>query len=165
MNSVIAAMQYTGPTRHLIASLKYEGVYQVAEVCAKLIYYSAAIPVHDLIVPVPLHPNRLFRRGFNQAEAVATELGKLTSAPCLDALQRTRHLAPQAQVKDRQERLTRLGGSFVVDVTYREQLNAATSILLVDDVFTTGATLSACAEALQTHTSAAIHGLTIAHGV
>lgn len=98
----------------------------------------------DLIVPMPLHPNRLRSRGFNQAAEIARHLSRKLDIPCAyDALIRLHDTPPQAGLH-RDERWHNLVGAFGCPKPL-----AACRILLVDDVLTTGASLSACAAALR----------------
>jgi len=98
----------------------------------------------DLILPMPLHPNRLKDRGFNQAAEIARHAAKHLDLPWRnDALIRLHDTAPQAGLR-REERWANLRGAFACP----EPLSG-TRILLVDDVLTTGASLSACAEVLR----------------
>ena len=98
----------------------------------------------DLIVPMPLHPNRLKTRGFNQAAEIARHLAKQLNIPCaIHALNRVYDTPPQAGLH-REARWRNLVGAFACPQPLEAQ-----HLLLVDDVLTTGASLSACAEALR----------------
>ena len=98
----------------------------------------------DLIVPMPLHPNRLRTRGFNQAAEIARHLARRLEVPCADdALLRLHDTPPQAGLH-RDARWHNLIGAFGCPRPL-----AASRILLVDDVLTTGASLSACADTLR----------------
>jgi ComF family protein len=100
----------------------------------------------DVIVPVPLSGLRRRTRGYNQAEELARALGRETRLPVWPkALERTRHTAPQAGHAGAAERRRNVAGAFRVrddEVNHRR-------VLIVDDVTTTGATLSACSNALK----------------
>jgi ComF family protein len=98
----------------------------------------------DLIVPVPLHIWRRLRRGYNQAELLAREIVRLTGLP-LDTRVLRRHRAGRRQLGlSRRERRRSLAGCFAA-----EQARArGRTILLIDDVVTTGATLETCARVL-----------------
>ena len=101
------------------------------------------------VVPVPLHPRRKRERGFNQAYEIARGFARRGSLPFADPLQRTVYTTSQARLS-RTQRLRNLRDAFRVrgDVTRKGSLKGA-SILLVDDVFTTGATTNACARILR----------------
>lgn len=98
----------------------------------------------DLVIPMPLHPNRLKTRGFNQAAEIARHAAKSLDLPWQsDVLIRLHDTEPQAGLR-REERWSNMRGAFACT----EPLQGA-RILLVDDVLTTGASLSACAEVLR----------------
>ncbi len=99
----------------------------------------------DGLVPVPLHRRRLRQRGFNQAAVLGRYLAGWTGVPLIgDGLMRTKDVPPQASL-DSKERRRNVRGAFAV----RRRRNVSGRVLiLVDDVFTTGATVSACCEAL-----------------
>lgn len=101
----------------------------------------------DLIIPLPLHPSRLRERGYNQATLIARGLSESLGLPVLEGeLVRLRRTGHQAKL-DREERLRNLRGAFGLRCP-TDPPWAGHSILLVDDVLTTGATASAAAEAL-----------------
>ncbi len=99
----------------------------------------------DTVIPVPLHRWRRFRRGYNQAEVIAGELSRALGATLrTDVLSRARRTRSQTRL-DAQERLKNVSGVFRL----RRAPLQARHILLVDDTFTTGATLFACYNALR----------------
>lgn len=100
----------------------------------------------DLVVPVPLHWTRLWQRGYNQAAVIARELGRLLEAPCAERLlRRTRRTRTQTRLSG-EAKARNVSGAFALRSARRP---VARHILLVDDVFTTGATLAACHAALR----------------
>jgi ComF family protein len=108
----------------------------------------------DLIIPVPLHPDKLKKRGYNQSELFGKGLSEVLGAPCgTDILTRTYATETQTR-KKRYERWQNVEGKFKIEQP--EKIKGAT-ILLVDDVITTGATIEACCEALLPYQPAAIH--------
>ena len=115
----------------------------------------------DLLAPVPLHSRRLRSRGYNQSALLTLELGKLTGLPVEEGLVfRTRDAPPQVQAASRQQRRSNVEDSF--------QCNTGLSgeaVILVDDVATTGSTLSACAAALKDAGAGSVWGLTVAREV
>jgi ComF family protein len=101
----------------------------------------------DFIVPVPLHPSKLRKRGYNQAEKLAEGIAKQVEKPLLArALRRAAATETQTH-KSRLERWRNVSAAFVVEESSAERLQGKT-VILVDDVVTTGATLQACAQAL-----------------
>ncbi len=113
----------------------------------------------DFLIPVPLHKSRYRERGFNQSEVVAEEISKITGVSVLkDVLKRKKNTKDQTNLSP-QQREENVRGAFVV--TAPEMINAK-SIILVDDVITTGATLSECARMLKQAGAERILGTTIA---
>jgi ComF family protein len=111
----------------------------------------------DFIVPVPLHPWRRLRRGFNQADALASRLGP----PVVRALWRTAATLPQAGLRPAQRRRNVRDAFRISPLVPRSRLQDA-CIVLVDDVRTTGATLDACARTLTEAGAREVRALTTA---
>ena len=99
----------------------------------------------DLIVPMPLHWFKQWQRGFNQAELLASEIGRKWNTPVKRIVRRQRVTAPQAGLTNAKRRLN-VRGAFRIA---RGRRLDGLRILLVDDVVTTGATASACARVLK----------------
>ena len=152
-----------GPIREAIHSLKYRSVRAIAPELAQLLaQYMTRRPITgDLLMPVPLHSRRLRSRGYNQSVLLARELGMLTGLTVEERLVfRTRDAPPQVHAASREQRHSNVEDSF--------QCNAGLSgesVILVDDVVTTGSTLSACAAALKDAGAASVWGLTVAREV
>ncbi len=103
----------------------------------------------DLIVPVPLHPRRRWKRGYNQAEVIARELGKELGVRVeAHLLEKSRYTKSQVSMTTAQ-RGQNIRGSFRIRASRLQALQGAGHILLVDDVFTTGATLSECHKTIR----------------
>ena len=113
----------------------------------------------DLVVPVPLHPARQRERGFNQA-ALLTRTLRRDGLALGDVLQRTRYTTTQTQF-DRSERMENLRGAFRLRRGSNVQ---GLRMLLVDDVLTTGSTLSECASVLKKNGALSVHAVTVARG-
>ncbi len=122
-------------------------------------YSEWVLPAPDLIVPVPLHTQRLSQRGFNQAGLLARELGRKLRTPVLpDALVRANQTLPQTRLK-RRERLENVKGAFQIS---NDRKVRGRRILLIDDVFTTGTTLSECSKVLKRKGGASeVYALTV----
>ena len=112
----------------------------------------------DALVPAPLHPRRLRSRGYNQSALLAREIGKRLGLPVReDLLLRIRNSRPQVETQSPQERRDNVAGSFEC----RAEATGLTA-LLIDDVATTGSTLSECAKALKDAGATQVYALTLA---
>jgi ComF family protein len=149
-----------GAIKEAVHVFKYRGVRAAAPELGRLLaYYWAghAVPV-DVIVPVPLHPRRLRSRGYNQSALLGRELANHTGfALAGNLLARTKDATPQAGTASRGQRRSNVEGSFRCS-----QEVAGQKVLLVDDVATSGSTLSACAAALKAAGAGAVWGLALA---
>lgn len=135
--------------QHLIHQLKYRKRKDIGVFLGELYGYdlkkSAVFSTVDVIIPVPLHPKKLRKRGYNQSECFAEGLSQSLKVPYdVRSLKRKKETQTQTR-KHRFERFENVNNVF--SVTKPEQLKGK-HILLVDDVITTGSTLVACAEAL-----------------
>jgi ComF family protein len=155
-----SAAAYEGPLEVALQRFKYRGWRRLAEPLALLM--AERVVVEGLsaswAVAVPLHSSRLRQRGFNQSELLARELCKrlgLSEPP--GELVRTRATPPQVG-HDRRWRLENVRDAF----TWRGGPLEGRSILLIDDVATTGATLEACAAALRSAGSGPVMGVSVA---
>jgi ComF family protein len=141
-----AAGEYEGSLREIIHAFKYDGRRTLAAPLAALIRDRGAELLRraDVTVPVPLHPWRRLRRGFNQADDLARHLG----LPVCRALWRTRATAPQAPL-DPAQRRRNVRAAFRLSPFVAASRLDGMHVVLVDDVRTTGATLDACARVLK----------------
>lgn len=142
----IAVWPYAFPVDQLIHGLKFRHALQLgpwfAEHLARLIGHGSGLV--DGVVPMPLHPTRLAARGYNQALEIARPLARRIDRPLLiDACKRTRE-TPQQATLDRVSRRDNLVGAFHCEMDLSGQ-----SLLVVDDVMTTGASAHAVALALK----------------
>lgn len=155
---------HAGTLRDLILGYKfYNGIGRTALLSqlAVAAFYKNENRTPDYIVPVPLHPKRLHWRGFNQSVEIATALGKELGRPVLkDGLVRTRDTVPQTALdaKARQENIKNAFESI-------DSAIAGKTVLLVDDVFTTGATLTECTRILKGGDAAGVDVLVLARAI
>lgn len=155
-----SAGAYEGALRAAIHGLKYDGRRSVARRLALFMRQQAGDVLHgaDAVVPVPLHATRQRIRGFNQTTDLARHLG----LPVVDALQRVRATPPQADLPAT-ERFANVDGAF--GPTRHAARWCGATLVLVDDVSTTGATLEACACALLDAGVAQVRAITAARAV
>lgn len=149
-----------GPLRTAIHHFKYSHVRPLAPILGRLLsdYLLRHELPADVVIPVPLHPRRLKERGYNQAALLAKEIqNTLELRLAEDALIRVRSTRPQVGLNARQRRDNVRGAFRYADNTLEGQ-----SILLVDDVCTTGATLEACSLALRQAGAAPVWGIVLA---
>lgn len=148
----------------LVRQLKYHGWHGLASalpgVMEPLRLALVDQPPPVVIVPVPLHSRRWRERGFNQAEIIARALAGRTNWPIKKYLKRRRYTQAQARLAH-DERKANIEAAF--DMAPRA-INPAGSIILVDDVVTTGATMRACARVLRSHGLRNIAGVALAKG-
>lgn len=156
-----AVAVHDGAARAMVTRLKYGERLDLARSMARLMAGSGRdmLAACDLVVPVPMHRGRLWRRRYNQAALLALELGRLVEKPVsLDALQRIKRTPPQVGLT-RNERRANLAGAFKVSPEARPGL-AGLHLVVIDDVRTTGSTLNACAHILRQAGAARIDVLT-----
>jgi len=157
---------YTSAMARAVVLLKYQEVTPLGGWFAKrLLEVARAHPDRykaDVVVPVPLHPARLRERGHNQAEIIARPLARSLGLPCRSyLLVRTRPRPDKLKLTLR-ERWRSVRGAYAIRQGARvDKLR----VLLVDDVFTTGATLDACSRALRRAGATDVEALTVARAV
>jgi ComF family protein len=152
-----APLAYEGAARELVRALKFRGARGVADAMAAQIAASAPPQLFEgrALVPVPLHPRRRRRRGFNQARALTECLAWRLAIPWSDCLSRFGSGAPQVG-RGRSERRGGPSGTIAAEAP------VPAHPVLVDDVVTTGATLAACAAALRLAGAAEVTALAFA---
>lgn len=152
-----AAVAYGDIARAVVLRLKYGGRPGVARTMAALMARLVSdAPPDALVVAVPLHRWRLWSRGYNQALLIGRALAGRTGLRCLpDGLIRIR-ATPVLRGLGRSRRAETVRGAFAVPPSRVAAIRGRT-VILVDDVFTTGATAGACAEALASAGAAAVH--------
>lgn len=157
MHSVLL---FVGPVRKAIHHFKYSNAHALAgPLGALMTAWWDEHPLNgDVLVPVPLHSSRLRQRGYNQAALLARELGHHTGLPLEEQLLvRVRNTSAQMRL-DAEQRRQNVSGAFVAPSdTLRGR-----RVVLIDDVCTTGATLQACATALQDAGADTVQAFTLA---
>ncbi|WP_408904041.1 double zinc ribbon domain-containing protein [Rhodopila sp.] len=158
-----AALRYDRQSRDLILPFKHADRLELAPVLAAMMARAGAalLARAEVLVPVPLHRRRLFHRRYNQAAVLAGLLGRSVGVPALlDGLVR-QHETESLDDKSPQERALAVAGAFAVRGARVERVRGRT-VLLVDDVMTSGATANGCARALLDAGAAAVDVLVAA---
>ena len=183
-----SAVQYNDAMRELLARFKYRGDQQLAPMFGMMLYHGyrhltdvLQRPVHaafDCLTYVPVSPERLAERGFNQAEEMAVALARHVQLPVVPLLSRVKATSKQSQ-KSRTARFLDMRGAFALNeagklelektvALRREKLvqqgrgiaDAIPQILLIDDVYTTGSTVDQCAATIRSGMEAEVNTLT-----
>ena len=160
----VAAFAYEDTLRKALAGLKYGSAARVAaplaERAAGRLGDVAAVAGPATLAPVPIHPQRLRERGYNQAALLAAGLSRASGLPTADLLVRRRATTRQHRL-DRAARLRNLRDAFAM----RPDARAPPVVILVDDILTTSATLEACAAVLRDAGAARVLGFAVAREV
>ena len=160
LDGVRSAGLLVGPLRRAVHRLKYRGRIAVAPALAGLLRDAASqlggLTAETVVVPVPLHLTRLRERGFNQSEALASPLAAALGLPVRPAVLRIRETPSQVGLS-RAARRANLRDAFAATESF-----ARASVLLVDDVVTTGSTLGSAPAACRAHGAAAVYAVTLA---
>ncbi len=155
LQSAKAPLKYDGVGKKIVHALKYRGYKRVVDrLAVPLMLQVTADAGFDAVVPVPLHRSRLRKRGFNQAELLARGVAGGLRATVSDTLEVVRSTRDQIELSAAQRRANVAGA-------YKAKAPLRGKILLVDDVFTTGATMNACAEVLLRAGAREIHALSL----
>lgn len=143
----------------LIKDFKYQYAVEIEDVWKKVIISYGRIQPDFTIVPVPLHSRRERERGFNQSKKLADILANAYGLELSDGLFRIRYTTQQAKLSG-EERRKNLYSAFA----WKTKNSAPKNVLLIDDVFTTGATMQECAKKLKENGSEKVCGFVLARG-
>jgi ComF family protein len=167
LDGIVSFFSYTSVIKQAIKTMKYRFAYAVCEDVLTIISQGQIERIRKLLnitnqtvfIPIPLHPNRLRWRGFNQAEIITRLLVKRIGGVVKnDVLVRIKETVPQVDMKNREARLVNMHHVFKV----KKDVDMIKTVVLVDDVFTTGATLRSAAAALKHAGVKFVWGMTIA---
>ena len=152
---------YDEVSSKIVKSLKYGGRKYYAKHIAKMMTADRYVFDNvDIITYVPISSKRKRTRGFNQAEEIAREISNLINIPVFELLDKVIDKKNQAKLSQK-DRLENLKGTFALNKDFEDKIKAK-RILIVDDVFTTGATLSECASVIKHASPKGVKTLTFA---
>lgn len=155
-NKGYSLYSYEGLAKSLILKLKYNGRGDLAEFFAREIYklYKDEFDLikPDLIIAVPIHSSRLIERGYNQAQLIADNLSKLINVPTDDQLLLRNKETKALKQLGKYSRIINLYDAFSINYSHYDLIknkNSLKTALLVDDIYTSGSTISTCAQYLR----------------
>lgn len=163
LSTVRSAVWLSDGAREAVHALKYGGLPRIADdLAAAMTGVALSTDETSTLVPIPLAPKRLRQRGYNQSEALARALSRRWRVPVADVLIRSRETATQTALTP-ETRLANVAGAFTPG--RRPGVSRDSTYILVDDVFTTGATLAEAARALEQAGARTIYGVTFGRAV
>ena len=161
LDTLLVATNYKDSSISKIIHLyKYRFIEDLSFPLGKILskaFLQSNLPIPDFIIPIPLHPRRMRWRGFNQSQKLAECISEnmapgLKITICNDVLQRARFTSPQMRIKNYNQRLENLRNAFIINENEQalpQNVLHNKTVLLLDDVATTGATLFECAKTLK----------------
>ncbi len=154
--------KYEGLIKNAIYSYKYYNKTYFYKLFGNLLVnfmVNTGYTNFDCIVSVPLHPSKMRKRGYNQSELLARYISSKLSIPYIDALKRTKRTLKQSE-QSKEDRRKNLKDAFAVKHSSEKVINS--SLLLVDDIYTTGTTVDECSKALVSYGASKVYVITIA---
>lgn len=168
MDGLVSIFKYQGVARELVRKIKYQLVRDMyGDLVEAMVSMGEFVPLEKkewLVVGVPLHKRRLRERGFNQADELAKRIGQYMGWKCINGgLERIRYTIPQVKLKGADRKMN-VRGAFGISCKMQATSNKlkGRSVLLVDDVWTTGATMRECAKVLKSLGVKEVWGVVVA---
>lgn len=162
LDGFIPIAQYAEPVSSLVKKIKYDGVFDAMEEVAELFtqHWPDYAPKFDYLIPLPLHPNKLLKRGFNQSELFARAINKIRGFPIItNILAKTRETVSQASLQLEERKQNNDQGIVCINPSkVRGKI-----VAVVDDVATTRTTLKHTAAILKTAGAKEVWGVVLAH--
>jgi ComF family protein len=143
--------KYEGSVKQSIGKLKYDGNRSIGNIYGEWLAASwqkstlLSLPANLIVIPIPLHPDKLASRGFNQAELIARGFCQVTGAKLDLSLQRTRSTVAQFGLS-KSARQKNVAGAFTL---VNSRLKSGDDVFLIDDIYTTGATVRSAAAVIR----------------
>ncbi|OGO77298.1 MAG: hypothetical protein A2Y23_02685 [Clostridiales bacterium GWB2_37_7] len=158
-----SCFRYKAMGKTIIHKLKYESCKEVSHTLARLMHQKLKDEniVVDAVVPVPIHSRKEEARGFNQALLIAEKIAAMSDVPLWDCITRTKETQEQFKL-DKIHRILNVHNAFCIKMLYNDE--EYNSVLLVDDVYTTGSTVDECSRILKQQGIEKIFVITAATG-
>jgi competence protein ComFC len=162
LEEVASAWEYEGLIKKIILKIKYEGMFDAIDELTEKIFERRElyIPENTIITFVPMFKRKERRRGFNQAELIARKVAKKTGREIFPLLEKIKDTPSQTEL-NKKERAKNVRDSFRM----KEKINCPKDILIIDDVWTSGATMEECARILRIAGAKNIRGFVLAKTV
>ena len=162
LREIISVWDYEGLIKKLIYKIKYDGVFDAVDDLVEKAFERREPYVQEdtVITFVPMFEKKEKRRGFNQAELIAQKLGQITGREVVSLLEKIKDTPSQTEL-DKEERVKNVRDSFQV----KKEINCPNNVLIVDDIWTSGATMEECARVLRKSGVGIIRGFTLARTV
>lgn len=156
---VVSIWDYEGLIKKLIYKIKYDGIFDAIDELTEKAFERRDLDVpKDIIITfVPMYFKKERQRGFNQAELIAKKLGQISSIQAILLLEKTKETPSQTGL-EKEERIKNVRCAFKIIA----EVNCPKNILIVDDIYTSGATLEECARVLKKAGAETIRGFTLA---
>ena len=149
--AVTAVCRFTPLSRNIIHCFKYIPLQPLAIDIAHLLFAHATFPKTDYITSVPPDPKRKKQRGFDHTQALALEVARLTKTPYRSLFEKKSATRSQASTGTKEQRKANMARAFTLLPTAEQQLKPHSTVLIIDDVCTTGTTLETCTALLEKH--------------
>ncbi len=169
LDGAVACVRYNQIARNVVKCMKYSFITEVFTSLEKQLpspwwrieEVLDMLGSESVLQPIPLHTKRLKKRGFNQSQLIASFLSKRSNLFIIDALKRVKNTEPQARQISREARRINIHGAFVVT---KSQLVKNRTIILIDDIFTSGSTAKEAAKTLKLAGAQKVYLYAFAHG-
>ncbi len=163
LDQLFCLAKLRSPLSDLIKIYKYSMIKSANIFIADLIFNHICLPHVDLLTHIPTHKKKLNIRGYDHLAFICKPLSKKLNINYYPLLFKNQTSTPQAKIKNKQKRISNLKNNFCMNPQYKSIIKGKT-ILLLDDIYTTGATLDLGAKILKQNQAHKVIGLTLAHG-
>jgi len=162
LEELVSAWEYEGVIKNIIFKIKYDGMFDAIDELVEKAFgiREPYVPEDTIITFVPIFKKKEKRRGFNQAELIAKKVGEITGREVSPLLEKIKDTPSQTEL-NKEERIANVKDSF----QRKEGMNCYNNVLLVDDVWTSGATMKECCRILKRSGVKKVWGFTLARTV